>query len=72
MTKDQWLKKLHLLAFEDNRLDGIPFACFEPLAEGIANIEAAEQKSVQRPACPECGGATSAKCFDMTCPNYGG
>lgn len=44
MNKNQWLAKLHELAFEDTRLDKIPFVCFEPLAEGIANIQAAEQK----------------------------
>ena len=43
MTKEQWLAKLHVLAFEDTRLDRIPFTCFEALAEGIANIEEAEK-----------------------------
>lgn len=43
MNKNQWLAKLHVLAFEDTRLDKIPFVCFEALAEGIANIQAAEQ-----------------------------
>lgn len=43
MNKNQWLAKLHELAFEDTRLDKIPFVCFEPLAEGIANIQAVEQ-----------------------------
>jgi len=42
--------------------------------QDIANIKfnEAAQQSVQPTACPECGGETSAKCFDMTCPNYGG
>ena len=22
--------------------------------------------------CPECGGETIGRCFDMSCPNYGG
>lgn len=45
MTKNEWLAKLHELAFEDTRLDRIPFVCFEPLAEGIAKIEAAQQSA---------------------------
>jgi hypothetical protein len=66
MTKNEWYAKLHELAFEDTRLDKIPFVCFDVLAECIAKIEAAQQ-SVERTCEGHVGGSYVKEWICQTC-----
>lgn len=45
MSKDEWYEKLREWARDDARLGKLPFALMTPLAEHLANYEAAEQSA---------------------------